>query len=139
MCRKGIHWTWKPFFLFFIFIFFYLHLGYFCVWLGSGRQGGKGPLTAMLLARAHLHSNRGDRFLVKTAQEFWYFAALCGFLYFTVVDGRRKCLRFFFVLTSQESQKLPWENLIGCWGVKFFFTKRCHFHYYCHFMSFWVM
>ena len=43
-------------------------------------------------------------------------------------------------------KKLPWE-LVGCKGVKVFFTKRCHYSYffhYCNFyyhhnLSFWVV
>ena len=45
----------------------------------------------------------------------------------------------------KSCEKLPWE-LVGCQGVKVFFTKRCHYNYFCHYchfynyhnLSFWV-
>ena len=46
----------------------------------------------------------------------------------------------------KSCEKLPWE-LVGCQGVKVFFTKRCHYNYFCHYcnfyyhhnLSFWVV
>ena len=38
--------------------------------------------------------------------------------------------------TSQELRKAA-LRVVGCQGVKVFFTKRCHYNYFCHYCHFY--